>query len=88
MSEDDVSKLFPYAATLLGALEARAVIVVAFGSARGMNGCAPAIAFGMNPEDAAENTRMVRALQTIMRNVADRLGDDLVSAGVPFEAAS
>jgi hypothetical protein len=85
---DDVSKLFPYAMSLITELEARAVIVLAFGSAKGMNGCAPALMLGNRPEDARENTAMVRAVSTLLRDIADRLERDMRSRGVPMEPLS
>lgn len=85
---DDVSKLFPYAMSLITELEARAVIVFAFGSDKGMNGCAPALILGRRPEDARENTKMVRAISTLLRDVADRLEPDMRSSGVPLEPLS
>ncbi len=85
---DDVSKLFPYAAALLAETGARAVIVTAWGSPRGMNGCAPAFVFDMKPEGAAANSEMLRAIRDHLRLIADRMEDDMRAKGVPLEAMS
>jgi hypothetical protein len=87
---DDVSKLFPYAMSLLMELEARAVIVLAYGSAWGTNGCAPALLFDQRgtPEAIRSNTTMVRAIANHLRMVADRLESDMVAQGIEMEPRS
>jgi hypothetical protein len=82
---DDVSKLFPVAMAVLTETRARAVIVTAWGSPLGMNGCAPAFLFDMKPEGAAANTQMVRAIRDHLRAIADRMEDDMRAKGVPLE---
>lgn len=82
---DDVSKLFPYAMNLIRELEASAVIVLAYGSARGINGCAPAVILSRRPEDARHNTMMVRAIATLLRDIADRFEADMRATGFPME---
>jgi hypothetical protein len=87
---DDVSRLFPYAAALLAELEARAVVVLAYGSATGMNGCAPALVLNRDQTDEAgrENARTVRAVANHLRLVADNLEKDMAAAGVRIEPRS
>jgi len=87
---DDVSKLFPHAMALLMELEARAVIVMAYGSASGINGCAPALILDRSGTPAAtrENTVMVRAICNHLRMVADRLESDMVAQGIEMEPRS
>lgn len=87
---DDVSKLFPYAAALLGELRAEAVVVYAYGSATGMNGCAPALLLDKRPTEEAgrNNARIIRAVANHLRIVADNLEKDTVSAGLRVEPRS
>lgn len=89
-TSDDVSRLFPYAATLLGELRAEAVVVLAYGSATGMNGCAPALLLDMTGTEAAatKNARIVRAVANHLRYVADHLEADTASKGVRMAARS
>lgn len=72
---DDVSRLFPYAATLLGELRAEAVVVLAYGSATGMNGCAPALVLSTDQtaEAGRKNARIIRAVAEALRYAADNL---------------
>lgn len=87
---DDVSRLFPYAATLLGELQAEAVVVLAYGSATGMNGCAPALVLDQtnSPEAIRKNTRIVRTVAECLRMVADNLEKDVTRGGIVLEARS
>lgn len=87
---DDVSRLFPYAAALLMDLKAEAVVVLAYGSATGMNGCAPALMLDKTNTPAAvtRNTRIVRAVADHLRMVADRLEADTIANGIQLEPRS
>lgn len=87
---DDVSRLFPYAATLLGELQAEAVVVLAYGSATGMNGCAPALVLSRDQtaEAGRRNARIIRTVADHLRLVADNLEKDTVAAGIRVEARS
>lgn len=84
-SKDDVSRLFPYAASLLAELGSRAVIVLSYGSPTGANGCAPAFMFDMKPSGAAKNTEMLRSIREHLRAICDRMEDDVRKQGVPLE---
>lgn len=79
---DDVSRLFPYAGALLTELRAEAVVVLAYGSATGMNGCAPALVLDTDdtPEAGRTNARIIRAVAEHLRLVADRLESDMAKA--------
>lgn len=87
---DDVSRLFPYAATLLAQLQAEAVVVLAYGSATGMNGCAPALVLDKTNDAAAitKNTRIVRTVADMLRHVADSLEKDVARGGIELEPRS
>jgi hypothetical protein len=87
--KDDVSRLFPWAVSLLGELKAEAVVVLAYGSATGMNGCAPALLLDTSdtPEAGRKNARIIRAVADHLRIVADNLEKD-IGAGIRVEKRS
>jgi hypothetical protein len=86
---DDVSKLFPYAASLLGELRAEAVVVLVYGSPI-MNGCAPALVLDQtgSAEGMKRNARIVRTVAAKLSEIGGRLESDVVKGGLKLEARS
>jgi hypothetical protein len=87
---DDVSRLFPYAAALVAELRAEGVVVLAYGSKTGMNGCAPALILDTHQtaEAGRKNARIIRAVAEVLRFAADNLEKDTLKMGIRVEPRS
>ena len=82
MSDDRVSQYETLANTMLGNLNANAVVIVVAGGRFG-NGACPALRLrqGKSPEVIAYSTRLVRTLSAALQGMAQRLAEDIVAAG-------